>query len=53
MSNEIIVRDEELSVAAETTPREILAQVVDAVRRDSQQSAAAFLAESTVPHGGE
>ena len=53
MSNEVIVRDEQIRATTDTTPQEMLAQVVDAVRRDSQQSAAAFLAETTVPHGGE
>lgn len=53
MSNEVIVREEEIRSATETTPQEILAQIVDTVRRDSKQAAAEFLAESTVPHGGE
>jgi hypothetical protein len=53
MSNEVIIREEEARATIATQPQEMLAQVVDAVRRDSQQSAAAFLAESTVPHGGE
>jgi hypothetical protein len=53
MSNEVIIRDEELTLNVETTTQEILARVVESVRRDSQQSPQAFLAESTVPHGGE
>ena len=53
MSNEVIVREEETRTSIATTPQEILAQVVETVRRDSQQAAAEFLAESTVPHGGE
>ncbi len=53
MSNEVIVREEEARSAVEVKPQEMLAQVVEAVRQDSKQSAAAFLAESVVPHGGE
>jgi hypothetical protein len=52
MSNEVVVREEEARAVVETR-REVLAQVVEAVRRDSQQSAKAYLAETTVPHGGE
>ena len=52
MSNEVIIR-EETRAAVEVDQQEMLAQVVDSVRRDSQQSAVAFLTESAVPHGGE
>ena len=53
MSNEVMIREEESRTVVEPNRQETLAQVVDAVRRDSQQAPAAFLAESTVPHGGE
>jgi hypothetical protein len=53
MSNEVVIREKEARTAVQANPQEVLAKVVDAVRRDSQQSAAAFLAESAVPHGGE
>jgi hypothetical protein len=53
MLNEVIVREEEVSTPVRVKPEEVLAKVVDAVRRDSQESAAAFLAETVVPHGGE
>ena len=52
MSNEVIIREETRAVV-DVDQQEMLAQVVDTVRRDSQQSAAAFLTESAVPHGGE
>lgn len=53
MSNDVIIRDQDTSAAVQANPQEVLAQVVEAVRRDSQQSAAVFLIESAVPHGGE
>jgi hypothetical protein len=54
MSHEVLVRKEERSPApAETLPRELLDRVVESVRRDSEQAAAEFLAETVVPHGGE
>jgi hypothetical protein len=53
MSKEVIVRDEEIHATTESTTQEILARVVDTVRRDSQESPSEFLSETTVPHGGE
>ena len=53
MSNEVVIREEETRTVVETNREEMLAQVVDTVRRDSQQSPAAFLGETVVPHGGE
>lgn len=54
MTPEVIVATEPITssrTAAET--RELLNQVVAAVRQDSQQSTEEFLAETVVPHGGE
>lgn len=54
MSHEVLVPNEEARTAkTEVEPRELLNQVVESVRRDSQQGAQAFLSETTVPHGGE
>lgn len=52
MSNDTVVREDEVRIAPVAKP-EALAQVVDAVRVDSEESPAAYLAESKVPHGGE
>jgi len=60
MPNEVLVRDEDTRVLeveeikeASQNPHEALCRVVDAVRHDSQQESVVFLAETTVPHGGE
>ena len=54
MSNEVLVRTEETrTVPATTRTAETLAQVVEAVRRDSLHAAEVYLDETKVPHGGE
>lgn len=53
MSNEVVIREQEASSVVAPKPQEALAKVVESVRRDSQLSPQAFLAESVVPHGGE
>lgn len=53
MSNEVVIREEEVRAVVETNRQELLAQVIEAVRTDIQRSPAAFLSESAVPHGGE
>jgi hypothetical protein len=47
------VRNANTDVHSVVRPQEILAVLVEAVKRDSQREATAFLAETTVPHGGE
>jgi hypothetical protein len=53
MSNEVVVREQENQVVVSPSQQEMLSQVVEGVRVDSRESAAAFLAETVVPHGGE
>ena len=47
------VRNAKTEVHTVVRPQEILDVFVEAVKRDSQNEATAFLAETTVPHGGE
>jgi hypothetical protein len=54
MSPEVAVcRDETRNAAVEVQPQDLLSQVVEVVRRDSQQAPETFLSETCVPHGGE
>jgi hypothetical protein len=54
MSHEVAVSTAEVpATPVEVRPQGLLDQIVEAVRRDSQQSAEEFLAETCVPHGGE
>lgn len=52
MPNETVVREDEVRTAPIVQPG-ALAQVVDAIRVDSEEAPAEYLAESRVPHGGE
>jgi hypothetical protein len=58
MSQDVLTKSEavqtaETEVRHGVRPQEILDVLVESVKRDSQREAAAFLAETTVPHGGE
>ena len=55
MSHEVIVENEEVlrTAPVDVRPQEVLNGIVASIRRDSQQAAETFLAETTVPHGGE
>jgi hypothetical protein len=53
LSKNEVARVTETEVRHEIRPREILDVLVEAVKRDSKNEASAFLAETTVPYGGE
>ena len=58
MSQDVLTKNEaaqsvETEVRREVRPQELLDVLVESVKRDSKNEATAFLAETTVPHGGE
>ena len=54
MSNDVLIQNEEVRIAkTDVDPQALLDILVESVKRDSRKEAIAFLAETTVPHGGE
>jgi hypothetical protein len=54
MSHEVLVPNEQVRNSTTEVPSpELLDRIVESVRRDSQQAATEFLAETVVHHGGE